>query len=75
MINKTETATENLLKSQLENSRQATIMYKQRLFKMANACFNELEREDLIKLMIKKKIIEKDWLQKGNKYILKQNGS
>jgi len=29
-------------------------MYKQRLFKMANACFNELEREDLIKLMIKK---------------------
>jgi len=50
-------------------------MYKQRLFKMANACFNELEREDLIKLMIKKKIIEKDWLQKGNKYILKQNGS
>jgi len=74
MINKTETATENLLKSQLENSRQATIMYKQRLFKMANACFNELEREDLIKLMIKKKIIEKDWLQKGNKYILKQNG-
>jgi len=60
MINKTETATENLLKSQLENSRQATIMYKQRLFKMANACFNELEREDLIKLMIKKKIIEKE---------------
>lgn len=66
-------ATENLLKSQLEDSRSSAKLYKKTIMNMARASLSKIPREDLIEMLIKKKIIKKDWSQKGNKYTLRHN--
>ena len=66
-------ATENLLKSQLEDSKASAKLYKQTVINMARAALKQIPREDLIELLVKKNIIQRDWMQKRNKYKLKQN--
>ena len=66
-------ATQNLLKSQLEDSRTQAKLYKKTAIDMARASLKKLSREDLIEILVKKKIIMKDYLQKGNKYVLREN--
>ena len=65
-------ATENLLKSQLENQRASAKIYKQTVINMARAALKQIPREDLIDLLVKKKIIKRNWSQKGNKYKLRE---
>lgn len=65
--------TENLLKSQLEDSKAQAKEYKKVAINMARASLKKISREDLIEILIKKKIIYRDWEQKGNKYILRED--
>lgn len=65
--------TETLLKSQLQESRQSAKLYKQTVINMARASIKQITREDLIEILIKKRIIERDWSEKGNKYKIKEN--
>lgn len=67
-------ATENLLKSQLEDSRASAKIYKQVAMKMARASLKQLPREDLIEILVKKKIIQRDWIRGSTKYKIKENG-
>ncbi len=64
---------ENLLKSQLDQSRESAKLYKQTAINMARASIKQLPREDLIDILVKKKIIMKDWEQKGNKFKLRED--
>lgn len=57
----------DLFKSQAE-------LYKTTTINMARAALKQLPREDLIEMLVKKKIIQRDWSQKGNKYKLRKNG-
>lgn len=66
-------ATENLLKSQLEDSKASAKLYKQTVINMSRAALKQIPREDLIEILVKKKIIKRDWEQKRNKYKLIQN--
>ena len=66
-------AAENLLKSQLEDSRNREKELSRKLYKLSLTHFKQLERDDLIKIMVKKKIIEKDWIKGSIKYKLKYN--
>jgi len=63
-------ATENLLTQQLKQSRDSEKLYKQTIKNMARASLKQLPREMLIEVLVKKKIIKRDWLEKGVKYKL-----
>lgn len=67
-------ATQNLLTAQLQQSRASAKLYKKTAINMARAALKQLPREDLIEMLIKKKIIQRNWSEKGNKYILRQDG-
>lgn len=70
---KTTNAAENLLKSQLKDSRNREKDLSRKLYKLSLYYFKQLDRDDLIKIMVKKKIIEKDWIRGSNKYKIRQD--
>lgn len=63
--------TDSLNKSSHEREMQ---IYKKATKDIIRSIINKVPRELLIEELVKKKIIMKDWLQKGNKYILRENG-
>lgn len=64
-------ATQNLLTSQLKQSRDSEKLYKQVIKNMAKASLKQIPREMLVDILIKKKIIKRDWEESGVKYKLK----
>ena len=44
--------------------------YKKVTKDILRTILNKIPREDLIEMLIKRKIIKRDWEQKGNKYVL-----
>ena len=49
-------------------------IYKKATKDIIRSIINKVPRELLIEELVRKKIIMKDWLQKGNKYVLRENG-
>ena len=68
-------ATENLLTHQLQQSKENEKEYKQVIINMARASLKQIPREFLIEVLVKKKIIQKDWMEKRNKYKLRDDGN
>ena len=59
-----------MITQQLKQSRDSEKLYKQTIKNMARASLKQLPREMLIEVLVKKKIIKRDWLEKGVKYKL-----
>lgn len=67
------TPIEKLLTQQLQQSRDSEKSHKQTIQNMATAALKQIPRDQLIEILIKKRIIQRDWEQGANKYKLKQN--
>lgn len=69
IINNMEEKLDAINMSNLEVYKSQSKDYKHALNKIFFACLRELPRELLIEGLKKKKIIQRDWEQKGAKYI------